>query len=86
MLLGIPWTTCEFGLTHKVFGNPYKPKKPGIAFFDLIYSSAILSNSNVVIPSFISLAISPRVFDTKRALSRIFFISSIFFTIPIDLF
>ena len=83
MLFGIPCTTWEFGLTHKVFGKPYSPKNPGIALLDLIKSSAILSNFNVVTPSFIYFETNQRVFETNSALSLMSLISSMSFIIPI---
>ena len=74
--LGIPCTTCEFGLAQRVFGKSYKPKNPGIPSLSLMNSSANLSSFSVVTPSFISFAISPSVLDTNKALSLINSISS----------
>ena len=68
---------------QSVFGKSYRPKNPGIASWERIYSSAILSKNKVVTPGFTSLARIPKVLETTKALSRIISISSLVFTLII---
>ena len=77
--LGIPCTISELIEIQAVAGNPYNPKKAGLAPRFFISSEAILSNSLVVIPGCITSNAFLTAIATILPASFIIFISALDF-------